>query len=682
MKKYRIACDMGGTFTDLMLFNMENKEMKLVKVPSDPKNPQNAVLNGIEKLNVDFLEVDFIGHGSTIALNTLIQKKGSKTGLITTRGFKDILEIQRFNRPDMYNLNYEKPEPLVPRNWRLEVDERVEWDGTVSRKLDLQELDDQVQALLVQDVTAIAICFINAYINSANEEMAYKYLRSQYPSLYVTASYQMSREWREYERSSTAVINAYLQPSVRDYLATLEAEMLQRSYKKQLLITKNDGGLMSAGVAKERPVSMISSGPAGGVLGAEYYARLTGKNNIITLDMGGTSTDVSLIENGQAKIGRTFEIDRYPILESFTDIYSIGAGGGTVAWIDDAGMLKMGPHSSGAIPGPVCYQKGGTEPTVTDANVILGRIDPKYFLGGEMVLDRDGAESAFHKLAEPLQMNIQECATGCLEIINAAMVNAIRVVSIEKGYDPRDFDLIVFGGAGALHGALLASDLGIPRVIIPKNPSHMAPWGILVANIKHQLSRTFIASISSLAMKDLELVLEELRDEAVEMLQHEEIEEERMQIHFALDMRYEGQEHTVTVPFNCNNGLNAVQQSRQEFDSEHERLYSFSLPAAECQIVNVRCEATGEMKGPELKEIDTAVVQGDALKGYRDVYIDRNQGFILCPIYDRNKIVPTQKIEGPAVIEEATSTVMLFNGQTVSMDNYGNLYIETVSSAD
>jgi len=677
VKPLRIACDIGGTFTDILVFNQETGEVSMTKVPSTPEDPHEAIINGLNKMGLSMREVDFFGHGSTVALNTLIQRKGARTGLITTEGFRDILEIQRFNRPDMYNLFYRKPVPLVPRYLRLEVDERVMFDGKVSEDIDLEELDQRIRELLSEGIEALAICFINSYINPINEEKALDHVRRNYPDLYSQASYRLTREWREYERTSTVAMSSYLMPSVRNYLRRLRLNLEDMGHEGDVLITKSDGGLMTVEMAEERPVSMLMSGPAGGVLGAQYFSRLTDNPNVITLDMGGTSTDVCLVDDGEPKLEGHQEIERYPVLEPSIDIYSIGAGGGTIAWVDDTGMLKMGPHSAGANPGPACYGMGGTEPTVTDANLLLGRLNPDYFLAGEMKLDVEAARRAFKGLADRLGMGLQECACGAVRIVNAAMTAAIRSVSIEKGYDPRDFHLLVFGGAGALHGSVLAQELSIPRVIIPRNPSHMSPWGILVADIKYNYSRTHIVELDKIDLDAVNAIFTELKAEGESALAKGDAAGKEMEFLCSLDMRYAGQEHTVSVVCDAPLDRAGLQRVRADFDRLHEQFYAFSMPAEECEIVTIRVDALGHIRGPEMQQVARGSADSTAaLRGNRPVYFEQVSDFLDCPIYDRDLLRAGNTLDGPAVVEEPTSTVLVMPGQTLSVDGYGNLIIE------
>ncbi|MDI6825045.1 MAG: hydantoinase/oxoprolinase family protein [Bacillota bacterium] len=679
MSRYRVAVDIGGTFTDMLVFDQESGAIRLYKVPSTPARPQDAVLAALDKAGLDMREVEFFGHGCTVAINTLLQRKGARTGLITTRGFRDVLEIQRFNRPDMYNLYYRKPGPLVPRYLRLEVNERVLWDGSVRQPLDLEEVDAAMRQLLAEGVEAVAICFINSYVNPEHELRALEFIRQRYPQVYSQASVNLSREWREYERSSTAVMAAYLMPSVRDYLSGLDLQLRERGYVGQVLVTKSDGGLMAVPAAQERPTSMLASGTAAAVLGAQYFSAITNNPNVITLDMGGTSADVCLVEGGKPNMVTSLEVERYPVLEPFIDIYSISAGGGTKVWVQNGSLLKVGPHSAGADPGPACYGRGGTEPTITDANLLLGRIDPHYFLGGEMVLDVDRARTAFQRVAAQVGMTVEECALGAIRIVNASMVDAIRAVSVQRGYDPRDFTLLAFGGAGPLHGAALAEDLGIPRVIVPQNPSHMSPWGILVADMKHSYAQTYTAPVQGLDPAEVNKLFTEMMEAGRRQLRDERVAEEQIYFQAALDMRYAGQEHTVTVPCQPRIDDSEKQFVVQRFHTLHQQLYAFSMPEDPCEVVAVRITAYGRMPTPQLPSLAVATTDVSAArKGHRQVYLE-GAGWTSCPVYDRTRLQPGHRFTGPAIVEEPTSTTLVNPGQRAEVDAYGSLVIHVAA---
>ncbi len=497
-RRYHIAVDTGGTFTDLVAIDRRTHAVVSVKVPSTPADPARALLAALAETGLEGAQIAFFGHSTTVALNALLQRRGARTGLITTAGFRDVLEIGRFNRPEMYNLFYAKPAPLVARHLRREVAERVDSDGTVATPLDETGLLAAVADLAAAGVEALAICFVNAYKNPAHEARAAALVKKHFQALEVTASHEYSREWREFERTSTTVLNGYLSTSSRRYLATLSAALAADHYERPVFVTRSDGGLMTARSAAGLPVATLSSGPAAGVQAAARFGTAGGHRNLITVDIGGTSCDVGLIRDGQPLITHEKQIHGHPVLGSFVDVHSIGAGGGTIAWIDAAGMLKLGPESAGADPGPACYGLGGTSATVTDAYVVLGLLDPDRFLGGRMPLDRGRAHDAVGRIAARVGLTTERCALGMLLILEAQIAGALRVMSIERGYDPRDFALFPFGGAGGLHAAALARELGAPRVVVPVTAALLSPWGTLTSDVRRSIGwterRTFLPS--------------------------------------------------------------------------------------------------------------------------------------------------------------------------------------------
>lgn len=672
----RVAVDTGGTFTDVMLLDPSTGAITTVKVPSTPASPDQAVVEGVQALSVDPASIGFLGHGTTVAINTLVQRQGVKTGLITTPGFRDVLEIQRTNRPDMYNLFYRKPAPLAPRNLRLEVQERMLADGTVETPLDLDALHAAVTELVNQGVEALAICFLNSYINPVHEEAAAAFVRARFPALAVTASVEVAKEWREYERTSTAALNAYLTPSVRTYLSRLDDEMGTTGYHGHVLITRSDGGLTLSQTAAEQPATMLMSGPAGGVLGAAEYGRVAGFPNLITFDIGGTTCDVSLIKDGRPLRVRDRLVEGYPVLAPFIDIYSIGAGGGTIAWADQAQMLRVGPHSAGALPGPACYDRGGEQPTVTDAYVLLGLIDPGTFLGGRMPLQRARAETAFARLAAAVDMDLHTCAHGTLTILNHAMTAALRVVSVERGHDPRDFALMAFGGAGALHLGALAQELGIRRGLVPRYPSLFSAWGILAADLRHAYSQTVNQTTDAVAPADLAAWIAGLRAQGEAQLTNDGVAPASMAFAVSMDMRYLGQEHNVNVPAPEDFDAAALATLIDNFHTAHKQLYTYELRGEPVVITNLRLDAIGHQPTPQLQPWTVAGQAEDAVKAVRPVLLDLDKGFEEVTIYDRERLGAGVTLPGPCIVEESTSTTVVLRGQTLTVDTWGNLVID------
>ncbi|MEZ4832205.1 MAG: hydantoinase/oxoprolinase family protein [Caldilineaceae bacterium] len=669
---YRVAVDTGGTFTDVMMFNTQSGEIETVKVPSTPQNPDQAVVDGVTALSVSPAALAFLGHGTTVAINTLVQRQGVKTGLITTPGFRDVLEIQRTNRPDMYNLFYRKPIPLVPRNLRLEVTERILADGAVQTPLDLDALHAAVETLISRNIDALAICFLNSYINPAHEEAAAAYVRQHFPDLAVSVSVEIAKEWREYERTSTAALNAYLTPSVRSYLSRLDAEMGDAGYRGHVLITRSDGGLTLSRSAAEQPATMLMSGPAGGVLGAAEYGRVTGFPNLITFDIGGTTCDVSLIEDGEPLRVRDRLVEGYPVLAPFIDIYSIGAGGGTIAWADSAGMLRVGPQSAGAQPGPACYDRGGDQPTVTDAYLLLGMIDPDAFLGGQMPLNRERAEAVFAKLATDVEMDLHTCAHGALTILDHAMTAALRVVSVGAA-TIRGLRADGLRRRGALHLGSLARELGIRRGIVPRYPSLFSAWGILAANLRHAYTQTVNQRSDEVGAAQLAQIVADLRAQGAAQLADDGVGADATSFAVSMDMRYQGQEHNVNVAASTTFTDESLSALIDAFHAAHRQLYTYELRGEPVVITNVRADAIGVQPTPQIREWTVTGSADDARKGERPVLLELDEGFQPTPIYDRERLAAGVTLGGPCIVEEATSTTVIRRGQTLTVDRWGNL---------
>ena len=676
MTHHRIAIDTGGTFTDVLSWDSRTNAVTTRKVPSTPAHPEEAFLEGIRSLDVAPETLGFLGHGSTVAINTLVQRTGAKTGLLTTAGFRDVLEIQRTNRPDMYNLFYRKPVPLVPRNLRLEAIERVMADGVIETPLALDSVRTAVEQLLQQGITALAICFLNAYVNPVHEEQAAAFVRKTYPDLEVTASCEVAREWREYERTSTVVMNAYLMPSVRTYLDRLTSHMVTDGYDGQVLITKSDGGLTLATRAGEQPVGMLMSGPAGGVLGAAEYGRAIDLPNLITFDIGGTTCDVSLIKDGKPTLVRDRLVEGFPALTPFIDIHSIGAGGGTIIWADQTDMLRVGPHSAGADPGPACYGRGGQEPTITDAYVVLGLIDPDAFLGGKMPLDPGLARRALEPLARRVGMSLQACARGALTILDHAMVAALRVVSIERGHDPRDFTLMAFGGAGSLHIGSLARELGMRQGLVPRYPSLFSAWGILAADIRHSYTRTVNRMTEGVTTDEMNAILSGLHRDGEDQLGRDQIDPEAMHFLPTVDMRYAGQEHSVNVACPPQLDSTAMSSLIERFHQAHERAYTYRLPDDPVIITNIRLDAVGRQRSPQMVAWPVKGAVDDALTGHRLVYCEAEQEPVHTPIYARDRLGASVRLSGPCIVEEETATTVVLPGQSLRVDAFGNLICE------
>ncbi len=543
-------------------------------------------------------------HGATVVLNALLQMRLPRTGLITTQGFRDVLEIMRTNNPEMYDLSYVKPAPVIPRALRHEVRERIRHTGEVLVPLDEEDVRRAARALVELEVEAIAVCLLHAYANPEHELRVAEIVREEAPGLTVCCSSEVAPEWREFERTSTTCVNAATVPIISSYLDRLTELLASRGLSSELLVMQSNGGVMTAGAACRWPVRTVMSGPSGGVVGAMALADAIDTPNVVTIDIGGTSSDMGVIHAGRAvTVVESTVADGCPILAPMIEILSIGAGGGSIAWRDEGGALRVGPQSAGADPAPVCYRRGGVEPTVTDANVVLGRIDPEYFLGGEMELDVDGARGAIRdRVAEPLGLELESAADGVLQIVNTNMAKAMRSILIERGHDPRDFVLMAFGGGGGLHAAPVMRELNIPRAVVPANPGALSATGMLGTDYRNDRSRTMVRAMDdSLDMGDVERVCSELGRDAAGALTGEGVPADTISLHQSVDMRYEGQEYHLNIPF-AGESDSAVEMLTAAFNAEHARVYGYSTPDFGVQLVGLRVTAIERTERPPTPE--------------------------------------------------------------------------------
>lgn len=680
----RVAVDIGGTFTDFVSLDEQTGEIVLEKALTTPHNFAEGVINAIEKSGVDPRGFAQFVHGTTVVINALTERKGAKVALITTRGFRDVLEIQRANRPDMYNLFYQKPKPFVPRRCRFEVRERVNFQGEVLQPLVEEDVVAAVEACKAAGIEAIAVCYIHAYANPAHERRTREIIEELLPGVPVTLSHEITQEWREYERTNTTVLNAYVQPAATLYLSTLDRELSAKGVRGVKYAMQSNGGTTTFAQAQRLPIHLVESGPVGGVIGAGVIARALGEDSVIAFDMGGTTAKVSLMDRGQVKINTDYHIEKtstfagWPLKIPVVDIVEVGAGGGSIAWIDAGGALHVGPRSAGADPGPACYALGGTEPTVTDANLVTGRLNPDYFLGGRMKLDLARAEQAIKKIADPFGLSVLDAALGIIRLANANMRAALERVSIERGYDPRDFALVAYGGAGGLHGATLARDLRMKKVIVPRAPGQFSAWGMLMTNLRHDFIRTHVMPCREEELGEISRVFAGLKADAERQFQEEGFPLERVWMELFLDLRYKGQEHTVRTPV----PQEALEDGRlhlviEKFHELHEKAYSFRLEDP-VEIVNFHLVGWGEVEKPELKPIDQAGRDiKRAFKGERRVYFEE-LGMIPSKVYERDLIPPGEPISGPAIIEEPACTTVVCPDQQVVVDELGYLVITEV----
>jgi N-methylhydantoinase A len=680
----RVAVDIGGTFTDFVGLDEKTGEIFLEKTLTTPGNFANGVIEAVKKSGLAPGEFSQFVHGTTVVINAFTERKGAKVALITTKGFRDVLEIQRANRPDMYNLFYHKPKPFVPRRFRFEVRERVNYKGEVLQPLVEEDVIEAVKVCKEAGIEAIAVCYIHSYANPAHEQRTKEIIQELYPEAAVTLSHEITREWREYERTNTTVLNAYVQPIAAWYLASLEGELFQLGVTGTKYAMQSNGGTTTFAQAQRVPIHLVESGPVGGVIGATVVAKAVGENSIIAFDMGGTTAKVSLIDRGQLKINTDYHLEKtatwagYPLKIPVVDIVEVGAGGGSIAWIDQGGALHVGPKSAGADPGPACYGLGGTEPTVTDANLLTGRLNPDYFLGGEMALDVRKAEEAVRKVANPFGLSPVEAALGIIRLANANMRAALERVSIERGHDPRDFTLVAYGGAGGLHAATLARELRMKKVIVPRAPGQFSAWGMLMTDLRHDFILTRVLPCTPERSEEIRTEFARLQETAREQFQEEGFPLESVWIELFLDLRYKGQEHTVRTPV----PEEALADGRLDlvigkFHELHEKAYSFRLDDP-VEIVNFHVVGWGEVEKPPFVPIDG---EGRdlkrAFKGKRTVHFDEVGG-VESAVYERDRIPIGVPIEGPAIIEEPACTTVVCPDQVVEVDRFGNLVITEV----
>lgn len=673
---YRLSTDVGGTFTDGVLLDEKTGQIKISKVLTTPANPAIGTIESIAKFGVDLDEVSFLVHGTTVVINALLESKGAKTALITTEGFRDILEIGRSNRLEMYDALYRRKDPLVSRNLRFGIKERINAAGEILVPLDIQAMDQIITEMKRQKVEAVAVCLLNAYSNPIHEEEIGQYLQKHYPEIIFSLSNNITRRYYEYERLSTTVQNAYVMPVVRTYLQSLEDQLVSQSYKNVLQIMQSNGGVMTSVVARTIPIGMVESGPAAGAMGASSLAALIGYKNVISYDMGGTTAKTAIITGGMPETTESYSVEERPILLPVVDLREIGAGGGSIAWIDEAGALHVGPQSSGADPGPACYKHGGSEPTVTDANLYLGFLNPKNFLGGEMEIDSDLAQKAIAKIAKYYKISLHEAAYGIIKIVNTNMSALLQSMTVKRGYDPRDFALVAYGGAGPLHAAAIAQELGIPTIIVPMNSGVFSAWGMLMADLRHDFALTTIKPIKDAEVTQINQMFQDLGERLHEIFKQENVAAKNIKVTYQMDLRYLGQEHTLSVVVPSHFTEAAKITASKAFDDLHYANYGHNAPEENKEVVSIRAIGIGKVKKPSLQAIQSGRKKPvlAAQTGERSVYRGkgRKEQF---RIFRRERLLANNVIEGPAVIEEVTATTVVENNQICTVDQYGNLII-------
>ena len=674
----RVGIDVGGTFTDFVMADTRTGALSFYKVPSSPTDPSVAIADGtremLEHFGVHAAEVEYFGHGTTVATNMVIERRGVKTGLITTLGFRDVLAIGRQTRPALYDYSLRKPEPLVPRWHRLENKERLDARGQEIEPLDEATLEAQVRALVAEGVEAIAVAFLHSYRNPAHEEQARRVIERIAPGLHVSISSDVLPEFREFERTSTTVLNAYVAPRMHRYLDKLCTRIAAVGVSVDPLTFHSNGGLLPVNTVNRLPVLTCLSGPAAGVVGSTVIGSRAGVSDIITFDVGGTSTDVSLISNGRPSFTSDRLVAGYPVKMPMVDIHVVGAGGGSIARVDEIGALKVGPESAGAVPGPVAFGKGGTAPTLADANIVLGRLNPSTLLDGRMQVNREAAVRAIQeRIATPLGVTVEEAAHGIVRIATANMSRAIRAVSTEHGHDPVDFTLFAFGGAGPLHAAEVAHECGISSVLIPHEPGTMCARGILLADISRDYVRTLLSPLTDENWLTASRAIRQMLAEGEAWLRTEKVPTDQRRFHFMIDARYKGQTHDIRVLID---GIEPCDQRAfvSGFHEAHRAQYGHDHQERAIELVSCRLQAVGSVP----KDIAHPVVRsGDAIKsGEREVYYGSEHGWSRTPVYRRDSLAVHTIFTGPVIIEEMSSTTVVLPDQKVSVDQFGNLRIE------
>jgi N-methylhydantoinase A len=700
--QFRIGVDIGGTFTDATLVDSTTGQVTTSKVLTTSSDPATGFIQSVQKLldlddTVRPDAIEHVVHATTVATNAIIEGKTAKTAFVTTEGFRDMLEIARQIRPSLYDLQFEKPPPLVPRQLCFEVPERLDAKGKVVTPLDEKALAEVVERIAESGVEAVAVCLLHSYRNPDHEQRIGKAIAARLPNIIISLSSDVVPEFREYLRASTTVINSAVAPIVSTYLASITEKLHAADITSELLVMQSSGGVYPAKAASDNPVFMVESGPAAGAVAAASLGTALGFPNVISFDMGGTTAKASLIRNGQPNITKDYSVggaaqsgtgafggaSGYPIRTPVVDLVEIGAGGGSIAWVDSGGALRVGPHSAGADPGPVCYGLGGEEPTITDANLVLGRLDPTYFAGGEMSLDLAAAQEAIRNhCAEPLGLTTEEAAHGIIEIANTAMVNALRLVSVQRGHDPRDFLLVAFGGAGPAHAVRLAEQAGIPRVLIPLGPGTASALGLLVTDMRMEGSSTLIVRSDEIELSQISSEFERLENAGREAHHVAASASGDPIFERAIEMRYWGQSFELSVPAPARDEIDQawMNELTESFHDAHETAYGFRANDEPVELVNLRLTTVGKIARPQMRKLESTGTDASiASKGERPVYFaetPETKGIVQTVVYDRSKLPAGAVFNGPAIIEEPDATAVIQPSWTVTVDQFGNLSIE------
>jgi N-methylhydantoinase A len=684
--RLKVAVDIGGTFVDAISYDTVNGAISVYKVSTTPEEPARGVLGGIAALvgalGADIADIESFAHGTTLGLNAILQRNGAQVGIITNEGFSDLLEIARAAIPSsqMYNFSYQRPAPLVPRRHRLGVPGRLDAQGGEVTPLDEAAVVEAGRVLVDEHgLSSIAVCFLHSYADPSHERRAGELLRDAFPGVAVSISSDLTREYREYERTSTVTLDAYIRPVLNDYIGSLEDKLAEGGLATPLHIMRSGGGAMSADVAKQAPLMTVLSGPAGGVVGTTFLARELGLANMLSFDVGGTSVDSCVVVDGRPSEVHEAEIDGLPLLLPIFDIRTIGAGGGSIAWMDE-GLLKVGPRSAGAVPGPVAYQNGGTEPTVTDAAFALGFLDPGAFLGGQMTVSADAARAAIAaEVADPLGLDETTAAASILRILVARTVGALREITIERGLDPREFTLLAFGGAGPLLAPMLSREMGIQTTLVPRVPAAFSAFGMLMSDLEFEFAATALRPLADEVLADLESTFVELEQRAVAVLDQQEVARDSRAYVRTLDVRYRGQEHSLPVDFRSGDTAADVLAAFNELHAVRHG-HSMDEPG---QILSLRLKAVGVQPKPPLVRIDTAPDAGStpAPVGSRRAFDMAADDWAEFEVFERGSLLAGHRIPGPAIVEEGTSTTVFFGDQVLVVDDYGHLAITRTAAS-
>jgi N-methylhydantoinase A len=676
-----VAVDIGGTFTDLAVYDLDSGALQFGKVLTTPADPSLGVRHTLAAAAVPLAEASAFIHGTTAAINTVIERTGARTALITTRGFRDVLELGRGNRPQSYNIYFQRFDPLVPREWRFELTERISGQGEVLTPPHLDELDGIVAELERTDIEAVAICFLHAYRNPAHEIAVAAALLERWSRGPISVSHALSREFREFERTSTTVINAYVAPKVQRYLAGIEQALADGQFRGPFYVVESNAGISLASAVRERPCFLMESGPVAGVIGSARVGELLGYRNVVAFDMGGTTAKTCLVIDGVPPTTDTYYIggygQGYPLQAPVLDMVEVGAGGGSIAWADDVGQVHVGPRSAGADPGPVCYGHGGTQPTVTDANLLLGRLNADYFAGGQFRLDRAAAETAIREgVASRFDLAPTAMAAGIVEIANLTMAEAVRLVSIRRGLDPRDFVLVAYGGGGPLHAAAIARELAIPTILIPPTPGNFSAIGMLLMDLRRDYSEAILLPLDVTALARMEAAYQALQAEGARAVAGDEGGAQQVVYQRSADMRYRGQQHTVRVPLPDRlDGDDALADVRARFNRTYEQRYGHAAPEQPAEVVGVRLAVHGLRPRATLAGIRAPRETAGRAATERPVAFARDGALVACPVYQRGALTPGQRLAGPAVVEEASSTTLVPPGDTLEVNEYGHLVL-------